>query len=258
MSSEVAVEWIVEESDPPFRWGYDAGRIVAEWPGVLSLRAKPDGDLEAISVDPGAPRDLVDKVRLGIASAFLRACRGLTSLHASAVALHGAAIVCAGDSGSGKSTLALHMCQRPGVELLSDDITALDVGTDSAARVLPSERCLWVAPGPTPLRGGQKHPVMPDRVAVLPADLRCLVCLSFCDDADDAIRVRVVRGRQALEAMIPSLVRFERGARVWAREFEFASTLVSRHPVVVVQRSRSVRPEAAAGAVIELFARSFS
>jgi len=81
------VEWVVSEHDGEalFRWGYSDGDLVAEWGGLLTLRATRSGELKDLRAVPGASIELVEKARNGVATAFLRAQRKQYSLHGSAV-----------------------------------------------------------------------------------------------------------------------------------------------------------------------------
>jgi hypothetical protein len=102
------------------------------------------GDLQRIVVHftPDGDEALVP---LWIASSLvgvLLALRGETTLHASAVAIDGRALGIAGGSGAGKSTLAALLCQRPGVELVADDLL----------RLLPSGDQFLCVPGVPDIR----------------------------------------------------------------------------------------------------------
>ncbi len=60
-------------------------------------------------------------------TASLLALRGETVLHASAVAIDGAAVAFVGQSGRGKSTIAALLCVA-GAELVTDDVLTVDPG----------------------------------------------------------------------------------------------------------------------------------
>ncbi|MBW4516112.1 MAG: hypothetical protein KME11_12935 [Timaviella obliquedivisa GSE-PSE-MK23-08B] len=81
---------------------------------------------------------------LGAAMGVLLHQRGHFILHASAVAIHGAAVVFTGDKGWGKSTIAAALCQR-GHRLLADDVVAL-TASDSEQQVIPAfpQLKLWL------------------------------------------------------------------------------------------------------------------
>ena len=73
---------------------------------------------------------------LGPVLGLLLRLRGVTCLHASAVAIRGRAIVFVGSAGAGKSTTAAALARR-GFAALSDDIVALSEG-GRAFRVMPA------------------------------------------------------------------------------------------------------------------------
>lgn len=246
------VDWTVAEEAGglAFRWGYAGEDLVAEWVGVLGLRATRTGQLKSLHPAPGAPDDLVEKTRLGVAAAFLRAQRQQHALHASAVSRQGKALVCVGASGLGKSTMADHMCRRAGIELLGDDTTGIEVPPDCGGlQVPPSESAVWLA------RDGSmtKAPVKSARAAKHPAELLCIVSLVF-DDAARALELRDIRGASAVSALLPSLVRFEKTPGLWARELDFIGQLVSHSRVVEARRSHDVPADAVADALVGLLA----
>jgi hypothetical protein len=73
---------------------------------------------------------------LGPVLAMLLHQRGLLSLHASAIAVDGSAVVFLGEKGQGKSTIAAGLYAR-GHTLIADDLVAIDVGKYGEATVLP-------------------------------------------------------------------------------------------------------------------------
>ncbi len=243
------IDWaVVEEQDGvAFRWGYCGDELVAEWKGVLSLRATRNGELKALQPAPGAPDDLVEKARLGLVTAFLRAQRHQHALHASAVAWEGKALVCVGASGLGKSTMAERMCRRPGVRLLADDTAVIELIPGGGVRVAPSESAIWLAK-----RGsGAKEPVSSPRKAEQPTALVCIVSLVF-DDAARALELLDLRGGDAVSALLPSLVRFEQTSSLWARELDFMGRLVSQSRLVRATRSRDIAAATVADAMLGL------
>jgi hypothetical protein len=249
MKAPQPVRWIlVEEQDGvAFRWGYCGEDLVAEWVGVLSLRATRSGELKGLQPAPGAPRDLVEKTRLGVATAFLLAQRRQHALHASAVAWRGKALVCVGASGLGKSTMAELMCRHSGVELLADDMAALELIPGGGVLVAPSESAIWLA-----TRGsGAKGPVSSPRQAEEPTALMCIVSLVF-DDAARSLELLDLRGGDAVSALLPSLVRFEKTSALWARELDFLGELVSQGRIVQATRSHDVPADAVATALLRL------
>ena len=249
MKAPQPVRWtVVEERDGvAFRWGYCGEDLVAEWAGVLSLRATRSGELKALQPAPGAPHDLVEKTRLGVATAFLRAQRQQHALHASAVAWQGKALVCLGASGLGKSTMAELMCRHQGVELLADDTAAIEVVPECGVRVVPSESTIWLAK-----QGSvSKEPLSSPRQAEQPTALMCIVSLVF-DDAARSLELLDLRGSDAVSTLLPSLVRFEKTSALWARELDFLGEIVSQCRIVQATRSRDTPAAAVATALLRL------
>jgi hypothetical protein len=245
------VDWAVvaEANGVVFRWGHSGDDVVAEWAGVLSLRATRAGELKAVHPAPGASDDLVEKTRAGVAAAFLRALKRQHALHASAVAWQGKALVCVGGSGLGKSTMADRMCRRPGVHLLADDTTAIEVAANRV-HVLPSESAIWLAKDGS----NTKQPVRSFDVAKSPAALVCIVSLAF-DDAAGSPKLRDIRGGDAVSALLPSLVRFEKTSALWARELDFLGAIVSHSRIVQATRSHDVPADAMADELLGVLTR---
>ena len=78
--------------------------------------------------DPsGSHPDLLPILLAGTVSSFLLALGGATVLHASAVAIDGAALAFVGQSGRGKTTVAALMCVD-GAALVADDLVTVDIG----------------------------------------------------------------------------------------------------------------------------------
>jgi hypothetical protein len=243
-----AIDWRVNEreGDVAFRWGYAGEDVVAEWEGVLTLRASRSGELKEWRAVTGVSVETVEKTRRGVARAFLRAQREQHSLHASAVSCHGRAIVFLGGSGLGKSTMAELLCRRSGVEILADDTTAIEL-LPNGWHVLPSESLLWLA-----IEGATaKIPVSTAIAAGQPAVLQWFVSLEFDDDAS-TLALHRLRGADAVSALLPSVLRFERTAAIWARELDLLGDLVSTTRIVRATRSRGVSAVSVADALFEL------
>jgi hypothetical protein len=87
------------------------------------------GDLSEMIVcpDPSGRPELLPILVAGTATAFLLALLERTVLHASAVAVDGAALAFVGQSGRGKSTLAALLCADDAL-LLTDDVLVVDPG----------------------------------------------------------------------------------------------------------------------------------
>ena len=246
------IEWIVSESEnggTVFRWGYSGLDLVAEWEGLVTLRATRDGELKAIRYVPGIPEDLINKTRQGSVAAFLRAQRQLHTMHACAVSLEGRALMCVGASGMGKSTMAERLCRYPGVELLADDMAAIELLPGSGAQVRPSESAVWLATDGSEA----KEPVKSTRMAARPGVLQGIVSLVF-NDASSQLELLELRGADAVSALLPSFVRFERSAALWTREFDFVAHLVSHSKILRAIRSREIAAETVAEALLRFLA----
>lgn len=81
---------------------------------------------------------------LGSVLGFICHQRGLLPLHASCIALEGKIFAMAGHSGAGKSTLAAILLAQ-GAQLLSDDVTVIDLRATGGPLVLPTypRQKLW-------------------------------------------------------------------------------------------------------------------
>jgi hypothetical protein len=80
---------------------------------------------------------------LGPVLGFVLRLRGVTCLHASAIAIDGVAIALTGPGGAGKSTAAAQFASM-GYPVLSDDIATLeDVGTSFLVQPSPARLRLW-------------------------------------------------------------------------------------------------------------------
>jgi hypothetical protein len=249
MKAPQGIDWTVVEGQDgvAFRWAYCGEDVVAEWAGVLSLRATRSGELKALQPAQGASGDLVEKTRLGVAAAFLRAQRCQHALHASAVAWQGKALVCVGASGLGKSTMAERMCRHSGIQLLADDMAAIELVPGGGVRVAPSESAIWLAKQGS----GAKQPISPLRQAEEPTALLAIVSLVF-DAAAPSLELLELRGGDAVSALLPSVVRFEKTSELWARELDFLGQVVSQSRIVQAKRSHDFPADAVATALLGL------
>jgi hypothetical protein len=237
-----AIEWQVVDAQRAFRWGRVGQDVVAEWNGVLALRARADGEVISWSPAPGARKDIVDKLRCGVAAAFLRALRGKHSLHASAVAYGGSALVCVGESGAGKSTVAASLCNK-GARLLADDIAGIEA-IGSRWHIVPSEPVLWLRH-----RESEDKATVSADLAEHPAAIEWIAMFRF-DDTANAPVVHRLRGGDAVAALVGAMVRFEATPAVWASELDLVGALTAQAGVFEVARSRHVTAEDVAMAMI--------
>jgi hypothetical protein len=249
MRSFARVDWNVVEGEngPSFRWGYLGDEIVAEWSGLLSLRATRTGRVKAVQPAPGAPRELVEKALRGVAAAFLRARSNQHALHASAVAYRMRALVCVGASGMGKSTMAECMCRRSGAEVLADDVAYLDVLPAGGVQVAPSESAVWLE-----TRGSsEKMAVKITSAAERATPLGCIVALAF-DASAQKPEISELRGGDAVSALLPALIRFEKTTDLWERELDFVAHLIANGRVYRAVRPDHCTPDVMANALLAL------
>jgi hypothetical protein len=176
-------------------------------------------DLRRVVVHFTSDRDeaLVPLFIVSSLIAVLLALRGETTLHASAVTVDGRALAIVGDSGAGKSTLAALLCQRPGVELVTDDLL----------RLLPKGEQLLCAPGAPDIRlrqsaarlaedfrEGRSEMTADSRVALRPRNMAvaaaplCAIVLPCPRHDPQPLRIARLTGSRAMVALA-------RNARVW-------------------------------------------
>jgi hypothetical protein len=129
---------------PILRLGRVGDDLIVEWPGLGTIRSDTAGARNEVSVSPGAPPHVLERLT-DIVAAFQRHLRGGVTLHASSVALGSDAIACVGDSGAGKSTLAATLCRSDRFALVSDDTAAL-LMEGSSIQIEPTERRHWLRP----------------------------------------------------------------------------------------------------------------
>jgi hypothetical protein len=248
------IVWIsekLEDGQAAFRIGRAGDELVADFVGLGLLRANSTGTSSSFEPSVGADPIALDKLREGLIPALLRHLHRELTLHGAAVTVEGRAIACVGISGAGKSTFAARLCSDRGALLLADDTTAIDF-VGSTPTVLPTERVHWLISGratPHPEEGDTKEAVAPRALASASSPL-VLVCRLRFDDAVVGPRVTRLRGHDAFEALVPSVVRFaidDRQAHL--REAEQLGSLVRSVPVYDVVRSH--RGEASLAATLE-------
>jgi hypothetical protein len=228
-----------------FRLGHDRGVLVAEWVGLLVLRADRAGAGVSFTPVPGADPRVVAKLRAGHASALLHQLSGGLSLHAATVEHRGHAIAMFGPSGAGKSTAAADLCARAGAALVSDDFAAIDLTSVNPA-VVPTEGDHWLdeaACRALESRGERvrdKWRAGAPRVATSRKPLSALVSLAFARDGSP-LTVRRLSGLEALERLLPCVARFvvdDPEAQV--AEFEQLRAVCRSVPVYELSRVRSL------------------
>lgn len=244
--SNDAGSWLVSIRDGGhFRWGHREGDVVAEWVGILTVRIRDGGKVEYAAAQ-GADPELVDKVKHGGAAAFVRSLRGQPSLHGSAVARAGRAVVCLGESGSGKSTAASKLCTVYGCELLADDTVGLEF-SKKRWWVLPTEASHWLASG----GNGKKTPVAPRALGHQTALLFALVSLRFDAELRTPL-VRRLRGADLYAGISPALLRFEQTESVFRHELDVLSSIADEACMYELVRRPSDSPDATADRLAKL------
>lgn len=182
---------------------------------------------------------------LGPVLGLLLRLRGITCLHASAVALEGHSVVFVGAEGAGKSTTAAAFA-REGHGVLSDDVVAL-TEVESGFLVVPSypHLCLWPASVamlygsvdalPHFSRGWEKHRLsLGDRGARFEGQPRPLGAIYLLGERrkESAPAVEPVRPQAGLLSLVADTFAnkiLDREMR--AREFDVLGRLVTSVPV---------------------------
>jgi hypothetical protein len=134
--SEVREEFASSGACEQFRFGKSDAGILVEVFAIGKFRITGDCLVEVDPQTGVAPYSLAHAIETIILS-FVMYAEGIATLHGSAVARNGRAIVIAGESGSGKSTTAAEL-SRCGWSLLCDDLVPLSPGeTDEGILVFP-------------------------------------------------------------------------------------------------------------------------
>lgn len=102
--------------------------FLGETPNVGTFWVR-DGCEIVVAPSPGVDEAVLRTIILGPILAVLLRQRGLFVLHASSIAVHGAAVAFLGGSGYGKSTLAEAFYNR-GYGVITDDMTAVHIGSN--------------------------------------------------------------------------------------------------------------------------------
>jgi hypothetical protein len=186
--------------------------LIAEWVGVASLYANITSARIVFKPQTGASLSAAvhERLRAHVA-ALLRHRRGGVTLHAATVALQGVAISCIGESGVGKSTLAAHLCRGAGVQLLSDDTSALRFD-GAVIEVAPTERHHWLHADAArrlgiDARDQSRVHAEAARPASRAARLGAFVSLVFDDRATSPV-LRRIQGIEAMSALSRSTFHF--------------------------------------------------
>lgn len=139
--------------------------IFVEQVGAILTRA---GNEIVVMPDPAVEERVLRLFLLGPALGLILHQRKLLTLHASAVAVAGSAVIFLGQSGEGKSTMAAALHAR-GHALVTDDVVVLDLGNTDVPAVLPGfpQMKLWpdtaAALGNAPHNLARLHPDLEKR-----------------------------------------------------------------------------------------------
>lgn len=187
--------------------------------------------------------------------------RGSLCLHASGVAVDGAAVLFAGDSGAGKSTLLASFIGR-GYEMVSDDICAIstdDAGTPVCSPSFPmvklrTDAAAWLGyDGSTLTRVRndlEKYWVHPPSAVSKPLPLRRVYILRQGSGTDDPISVTTIPPLRRFDALLRYSYFSEQltGLKLMREHFGALSAVAGRADVRDL--NRNMGPESL-GAVVD-------
>lgn len=201
--ADVVIEVEHEAAPPDKRYSLDVQLDDIRFENeILQMRAIGGTSLIVHANDLGNPAVRQYVVGPGLAMILLQ--RGLTLLHASAVAIDGGAYAFAADSGVGKSTLAAALYAR-GHELITDDLCAIENGAVMPAMSLlkVAERSLTALPRPGMLidietEGEGRLRFGVERLATAPMPLRTVYLI---EDAGE-IAARSLYGSDVVLALV--------------------------------------------------------
>src|SRR5579883_6182 len=198
-----SIEWLGKGN------GYipDCGKLgdcsAYRFEGVAGFLFPRDGRFLKIFIEPGAEHHTLEFVMFRGVIPRLLHLRGTTSLHASAVAVDGGAVVFCGPSGAGKSTLAAALATR-GFPLVSDDVVPLrpsasGQGVDAGPglpelRLYPAtaQRLGLAGRVAAPMEGQTKARWQPRRAPETPLPLRAIYLLEIDPQATRSRRATVL------------------------------------------------------------------
>lgn len=127
-----AVQWLSRGTGYVPSYGKLGEFSAYQFEGVAGFLFPADGRYLKIFVDPAASHAALEFVLFRGVIPRLLHLQGVTSLHASAIAVEGGVVAFCGPSGAGKSTLAAAMASR-GMPLVSDDVVPLRMTGEAAA-----------------------------------------------------------------------------------------------------------------------------
>jgi hypothetical protein len=171
--------------EPPNPRGYaysilDSGDVHVSWSELFDFVVSADGARIDVYADPAQNTEPVYTYLISQVISVALLQQGIESLHASAVAIDGRAIILVGDSGYGKSTLTAARLLR-GAQLVTDDLLVLKE-QDGAMYATPGAFRLKLAPetaaqlgltwpGVPMADGSGKNVYVPDAAQCATADL---------------------------------------------------------------------------------------
>jgi hypothetical protein len=167
----------------------DDGEATLYWRQIGAFRVRCGREI-VVEPSPGVAEETLRLPLLGMVLGVLLQQRGLLALHASAVAVNGAAVAFLGEKGQGKSTTAAALYTR-GHSLVADDLLALEIGGAAGPIALPGYPHFKLWPDAAVAALGEDPEAMPrleagyekrgrrvaDRFAGGPLPLRRIYCL---------------------------------------------------------------------------------
>jgi hypothetical protein len=247
----------------------DGGNGTLAVPGVARYLVR-DGHEVLIEPERGADPSHVRLFLLGSVMGHICHQRGSLPLHASAVAVDGAAIAFVGHPGAGKSTLAAHCLACAPASLMADDILVVSsdrVGYPLAHPGMPSLK-LWrdalelLGRGagdlrPDWLRAEKFHLPMSERLGQSPLPLIRVYVLED-DPKAGAARIEAIGGAAAAAALIAYTYRVEHLNSAAQRPPHFAISARLAGNVAVRRLARCRDPAYLRITAAAVFADAFS
>jgi len=246
--------------DDQLRIGRTSSAIVIEWRGIGRLSAPLAGGSPTFVPEEPVRPDLLKKFQATELLACRRYLAGRASLHGSAVALGGQALVLVGASGAGKSTTAMALVEHSGASFLADDIVPIDwVGT--IAHAPPVDDALWLTSEAREHfrisdAAGAKRACPPRARGLGPAPVRAIVLLEF-DDAASTPRLVAMTGHDTFVALSQAHVSFSLGDNEGVlRDFETRTRLAAALPLLRLVRRKAIGGINAAVNVLSRYMRA--
>ncbi|MFN2399114.1 MAG: hypothetical protein ABR543_10825 [Gemmatimonadaceae bacterium] len=230
--------------DPAFRTEATTEGVWIRCGGVGTFLIRNGAEI-VVDPDPSAADPVLRSYIVKAALAAVLHQRGRLILHASAVAVNGAALAFLGSSGMGKSTTTAALHSR-GHKLLADDLVAVDTSGPGIPRAFPGTPHIALFPEPARAVGenpAELMPVSPKSEKVVcearhfasdPVELRGIYVLA----QSNANAIDPIKGKEALLQLIANsygLRVFQ--ARPETSHFRACMTIVERVPVRRLSRT---------------------